>query len=837
MNNGIKQEHEGESKKRIKKFDDSQRRDSTRPAEDPLDPSVVTKRVWDDACELFKLHCSTELPFLHMPTFKKRLRLMHMKQETRTSSISHEREWKILQLGVLTLTARFIPELVCHHGSLKNPLAASEYYATFLQASLFGAHGADLSKLSLERVQGFLMLGLHEWGHSLGVSAWLHIGNATRLAQVMALFHADGHKASESSTHSTSEETQLDKNTPPPDESVVLQREIRRRTVWSCFIMDRLLASGKNRISMLQATELNVQLPCSERQFLHIQEVETAFLEKSIQHGSVKSEDVLTKYIRLIDIFGRFSVWSHKGGRRTEGQIPPWENETTFYKLERELEEWAKALPTDLRWTQANLSAHIENRNSTTYATMHTLYALCLIMLHREYIPFIALRLRGKGPSGPLDQPIFPEEDFPAQKEFWHISAEKIFRAAHDILDIVQMCEENNALPESPEMGFALWQASYVGVYAFHYPWMDRSNHMTSSQWPTLKKMMQVMAPKLRMLDGYISILGRMDRLYIQVERQTLPDYKGKRIVYHGGGLTIYASEYEEELKDFNQLKDNRPISPSTRSENVDSVSRASTSELGASNGEVMQGVENTITSSGWAPVNKASAPNVELENRPKPPNPLLPPEQAPPRYIATYQQSASEPSNSPSLISANRQYPDLSSPNASAHTNQSFHNISRAPSMPQSMPLYPTTAYTAGPLPIMAPPIAPTQVYSAMYSAPQGTHAPRRSPYPIDLRVTFNGNDNFGQDINFFNWSNGEWERGDCGQYSPAETPSWMTALAAPQVGNWLDPQLPHPIAEMDGPVGGNMPVSVQMRQVSSLEEDEEEARKRAMRRAVMAG
>ena len=178
--------------------------------------------------------------------------------------------------------------------------------------------------------------------------------------------------------------------------------------------MDRMLAAGKYRPTMMNVDNLRVQLPCSDDQFLFVRNVKTGFLnpdwldsDSSEKDSTVNDDGVLSRFIRLVDIFGRLSEYSYAGGRRTEKQ-PPWNESTQFFRLRQQLKDFHDALPSNLTYTEANLSAHIEKRNATTYASLHTLYSLCLIMLHREYIPFIPIRC--EKPIGPLDEPTFPED-------------------------------------------------------------------------------------------------------------------------------------------------------------------------------------------------------------------------------------------------------------------------------------------------------------------------------------------------------------------------------------------------------------------------------------------
>lgn len=93
-------------------------------------------------------------------------------------------------------------------------------------------------------------------------------------------------------------------------------------------------------------------------------------------------------------------------------------------------------------------------------------------MLHREYIPWIALNCREEGPKGPLDEPRFPEEQygkaFPTEgygniREFWKESARKGCRAARDITELLYTCMKWQRLAETPLVMFAEYQSKIYG--------------------------------------------------------------------------------------------------------------------------------------------------------------------------------------------------------------------------------------------------------------------------------------------------------------------------------------------------------------------------------------
>lgn len=323
---------------------------------------------------MFKLHFSAEMPFLYPPAFRN---LMRQASNPRDPSIASTdlQDGGVLLLAVLTLTARFHPELVAHHFS--NELGASEYYATALKTAINPIDSIPTSP-SVYNIQAFLMLGLYEWGQTRGLSAWIYIGIAIRLAQAMELPYED-HDGDRNIDPTASQEQLAE------DRETIIEKEVKRRTLWSCFIMDRMLSAGKYRSTMISVKQLKVQLPCSDDDFLFVRDATTEFLDKPVRADKIVNDDrVLARYVRLVELFGRLSEWSCAGGRRTE-ILPPWDSSTQFFKLRQELENFRDTLPSNLIFTTANLSAYIEKGNATTYASMHTLYSLCLIILQRVH--------------------------------------------------------------------------------------------------------------------------------------------------------------------------------------------------------------------------------------------------------------------------------------------------------------------------------------------------------------------------------------------------------------------------------------------------------------------
>lgn len=354
-------------------------RESPWPLMDALDPGLLTSNVWQELFDIFQVHYSADLPFLHPPTFLKPLRQGNMQPPSSLLLTAAETNLVIrppaspeFLLAFLALTARFHPKLVAHHSPPtatrpSNPLIASNYYASAANERL-STSWTDNRIHDIERIQAALMIGLHEWGMCRGAKAWLTIGLAIRAAQAMGLQYErdldDEPMSRALALEPEAERMGLSCNNaqqgPQSDEDSFVHQEVRRRTFWSCYIMDRYLSSGKYRPQMLHANELRIQLPGSERAFLFAEKVRTLMLgeeERSnggraeVQHhrqASVRlghgesdgrnslsspapqdekeddrgrlevgsDEGLVSRYVKILEIYGRVMQWSCAGGRR-----------------------------------------------------------------------------------------------------------------------------------------------------------------------------------------------------------------------------------------------------------------------------------------------------------------------------------------------------------------------------------------------------------------------------------------------------------------------------------------------------------------------------------------
>lgn len=195
-------------------------------AHTPLPPRTVLLKL----VEIYFTHVNNQIyGFLHRPTF-----------------LRHIEEGKVpdgLLYSMCAISARFSPKHVppsLPRQSTKEKPAyhAGEPYA--IEARKLALREFD--KPSIENVQTFLLLALHDFGCKKGQKAWMFAGMAIRMATALRLNReVDGDAIG--AENISGEESRLSQRVQESRASYRekvswTEREIRRRTFWACFIVD-----------------------------------------------------------------------------------------------------------------------------------------------------------------------------------------------------------------------------------------------------------------------------------------------------------------------------------------------------------------------------------------------------------------------------------------------------------------------------------------------------------------------------------------------------------------------------------------------------------------------
>ncbi|CAL5867393.1 uncharacterized protein PFLUO_LOCUS1612 [Penicillium psychrofluorescens] len=360
---------------------------------------------------------------LHKPSFMRRLKAGTVPP--------------VLILAVCAVSARFSthPQL-----SSDPPFLRGENWANPAAAIALSRH--DEPNITILTV--FLLLGLHEFGTCHGGRSWSFGGQALRMAYALQLHRElDVDPLLGQSNGSSAQLSFTD-------------REIRRRTMWACFLMDRYNSSGSQRPPIGNEKFLQIQLPIKETHFqMEIPgptedldgDVLNPAQENAGQLSNAKDNMGVSAYIiRAIVIWGRIVDYLNLGGKRKD-QHPLWHPESGYSLLKRQIDEFSASLPSSMAFTYENLQIHAAEKIANQFLFLHIINHQNSLFLNQFAIPLL--------PGGR------PPRDMP--KAFLSNAGRAAVEAAHNISVLF---DRASAYPLTvPFAGYCAYSASTVHIW------------------------------------------------------------------------------------------------------------------------------------------------------------------------------------------------------------------------------------------------------------------------------------------------------------------------------------------------------------------------------------
>jgi Fungal specific transcription factor domain len=210
-----------------------------------------------------------------------------------------------------------------------------------------------------------LLLAQHEFGTCYGRRSWALGGMAIRMAYTLQL-----HKDLDYDPLIRTEKVPLS----------FIDREVRRRTMWACFLMDRFTSSGTNRPMFVKEETIKAQLPIKEQFFQLDIEGPTEDLKGSVPHpasadsgqlsNAKENMGVAAYTIRAISLWGRIVIYLFQSDREVD-EHAIWDPKAKFTELAKEADDFLDTLPDSLKYTTENLRTHDTEGLSTQYLFLH----------------------------------------------------------------------------------------------------------------------------------------------------------------------------------------------------------------------------------------------------------------------------------------------------------------------------------------------------------------------------------------------------------------------------------------------------------------------------------
>ncbi|KAH6603126.1 hypothetical protein Trco_008517 [Trichoderma cornu-damae] len=380
---------------------------------DPLD------YVTDEVRESY-VRCSYKWSFHHIPTFFAAIR-----NKTLDRSVA----WSMLAITV-------------------RQIQTSNYFAAHTRSLIL----PSIDEPSLQRIQVLLMLTGHSWGSGEGRRAWVYLGMAVRMAQIMGLFE--------------------DPPIVAPSKEEFIHGEERRRTAWTCFLMDSLLSGGKGRERLLSADSMQIQLPCDSGNFTFGEPVICPFIDGFRSDGNVQSPigslGIVAYSMRVADVWGAVAKWSCS---THPNNTPPWQPESELQRLLVRLDAWKQSLPPRLRYDLSLLHAHSVQNQGQAYCYMHCIYFMSVIFLYRSYLPELEMQEEAEHENGD-------------RKQWSAFSCRELAKVADQVCEMLQDVRGFGLFflrGLVPWIGFTIYTAVGTLLYFWHFPHVSEGDPQIES--------------------------------------------------------------------------------------------------------------------------------------------------------------------------------------------------------------------------------------------------------------------------------------------------------------------------------------------------------------------
>lgn len=335
----------------------------------------------------------------------------------------------------------------------------AETYADYARSWLLGN---VMRPPKVQVVQTLLITTLYEWGCGNFYQSWMYCGIAIRMMQALHSQHVGPDRgANPAGRHATAQ-------------------AIETRTFWCCFIMDCMINSGTYNPPMLPMSEmakLRVPAPLSAIEFAfgsgEQQDQQQQQTQQQVQQTRVlEAPHSFQLLVSGFDIWVKVMGFIFNDGRRAPGMCSPencpWVVDSPWSVMRGLLETWRSSMHPALHYPRNGVAIHMTLGYGESFIYVNLLYYLGVLMLHREYVPF--LPTAEMAPRGPIDHPMLQAQ---APAGWWESSAQELFQAAERIAGLLRDAEDCGILFATPFAGFCAYSACFMNLYVHRFPRMN----------------------------------------------------------------------------------------------------------------------------------------------------------------------------------------------------------------------------------------------------------------------------------------------------------------------------------------------------------------------------
>lgn len=231
-----------------------------------------------------------------------------------------------------------------------------------------------------------------------------------------------------------------------------MEREMRRRLFWTCYLLDRFMACGSKRPSLISDKTIMLRLP-SWMPSPSSGYIDGEFFQpgSNLQHfqgSGKKSQGSTGMLIDIARILGVTNRYLAAGGVRGDSHFP-WHSLSNLSKIRQDLDTWASGTSDVF----SSLEMLFGQPDSTALVFSKLIYHLVHCLIYRPFLPIDLAELTGNG-----------------QHESWQIEATNMcFLHANAIAELVELGKQTSAIEWPAFVGYCICTAGTVHIHGAHY--------------------------------------------------------------------------------------------------------------------------------------------------------------------------------------------------------------------------------------------------------------------------------------------------------------------------------------------------------------------------------
>ncbi len=303
-------------------------------------------------------------------------------------------------------------------------------------------------------------------------------------------------------------------------------QEIRRRTLWTCFIMDRLVSYVCARPQTLRSIKLRCLLPCPESDFgFEDSSSTTDTLESGPSPGC---KEVLPYFIKAVEHWGLMMDIFASGVTAGPPLQRPTDCSGQFWAAENALKAWISTLPPRMQWSMKTYRAHreISQKQASMFVSLHFILNHALCLAHQEYLP------EYEGDT------TFDEPNSPDPLSYRHV----IKTCLHHAEEITRMAsslssgdETDRQILQAPFVGVALESAACCHLWTIHRSVQSSPdgspahNHITNQELTLIRNILKSWETLWPIAGAWGETIKLLSKLYDAADPRKILDFDATR--------------------------------------------------------------------------------------------------------------------------------------------------------------------------------------------------------------------------------------------------------------------------------------------------------------------